>query len=54
MSKEEARKPVNTKRRDKEGLWGCSTSALMACRFMDLKPEVDLITVDKAEVLLQI
>lgn len=26
----------------------------MACRFMDLVAEVDLITVDNAEVLLQI
>ena len=53
MSKEETRKPVNTKRRDKEGLWGCPGSALMACRSIDLKPEIDLITVDKADVLLQ-
>lgn len=54
MSKEETRKPINAKRRDKEGLWGCSGSAPVACRSMDLRPEIDLITVDKAEVLLQI
>lgn len=54
MSKEETRKPLNTKRRDKKGLWGCPGSALMACRSMDLEPEIDLITVDKAEELLQI
>lgn len=51
--KEKTRKAVNTKR-DKEGLWGCSGSVLTACRCMDLKPETDLIRVDKAEVLLQI
>lgn len=51
MLKEETRKPDNTKTRDKEGLWGCSGSALMACRPMDLKPERDLITVDKAQVV---
>jgi len=53
MSKE-TRKPVNTKRRDKEGLQSCPGSALMACRSTDLNPEIDLIIVDKAEVLLQI
>lgn len=54
MSKEETGKSAHTKRRDKEGLWGCSGSAAVACRSMDLQPEIDLITGDKAGVLLQI
>lgn len=54
MSKEEIRKPANKKRRDKKCLWGCPGSALMACRFKDLVAETDMITVHKAEVLLQI
>lgn len=54
MSKEETSKPGNTKNRDKEGLWSCSGSAPVASRSMDLQPGIDLITVDKAEVLLQI
>lgn len=39
MSKEETGKPANTKRKDKEGLWGWSGSAPVACRSMDLQAD---------------